>query len=74
MSDNFVALFTALPHHQTWYKIKIKQCLSIQNFTSLFYRLTYQLNGATRWSIKNNKICEDEIKHFQWGFIRFLRP
>jgi hypothetical protein len=46
----------------------------MQYFTSLFHRLTYLLNVATRWSMKVNKIYEDETITFNEGFTRFLRP
>jgi hypothetical protein len=32
----------------------------MQNFISLFHRLTFQLNDATKHPIEIGKICEDE--------------
>jgi hypothetical protein len=50
-------------------KLRIKQYLSIQNFTSLlFHRLTYQFKAATKQPIEISKICEDETNHSQWRF------
>jgi hypothetical protein len=49
-------------------KLRMKQCLSIQNFTSLFHRQTYQLNATTKWPIRISKICEVETNHSQWRF------
>jgi hypothetical protein len=49
-------------------KLRMKQCLSMQNFTSLFHKLTYQLNAATKQPIEISKTCEDETNHSQYRF------
>jgi hypothetical protein len=44
-------------------KLRMKQCLLMQNLISLFYKLTYQRNAATKRRIKVSDICKDETNH-----------